>query len=164
VVFDFNKVGRGELLAGAGGIALIVFMLAVHWYGVKTTGIFGERGGLETVEGFPRDAFEAFTFLDLYLLITAAAAIGLPLVRASEFTVPPRIPVNLIVAGLGFVAVVLIVVRLIDPPDLARTVDGVQVRASDDPAYEVVRKVGPWLGLVAAAGIAVGGLVSRRRA
>ena len=108
--------------------------------------------------------FEAFTFLDVYLLITAVAAIALPLVRASQLAVPPSIPTNLIVAGLGVVAVVLIAVRLIDPPDLARTVDGGQVRASDDPASEVIRKAGPWLGLVATAGIAVGGLISRRRA
>jgi hypothetical protein len=164
MVFDFNKVSRGELIAAAGGIALIVFMLAVHWYGVKLTGVLVDGGRLGTSEGFPRDAFESFSFVDVYLLITALAAIALPVVRASELTVPPTLPINLIVAGFGIVAVILLVIRLIDPPDLVNTVDGVQVRVTDSPGAEVTRKVGPWLGLVAAAGIAAGGLIPRRRA
>jgi hypothetical protein len=119
VDFDFNKARRGELIAGAAGVALIVFMLAVHWYGVRATNLMpGPMAPHGVAEGFPRDAFESFTFLDLYLLITALAAIALPVARASELTIAPSFPFNLIVRGLGIVAVALIIARLIDPPNL----------------------------------------------
>lgn len=166
MVLDFKKVSRGELIAGASGIALIVFMLAVHWYGIRQTNVLpSELAPHGVAEGFPRDAFESFTFLDIYLLITAVAAIALPLVRASELAVPPRVPIDLTVAALGLVALVLIVIRLIDPPDLAISDRaGNTIKTSQIESASVIRKAGPWLGLAAAAGIAVGGLTSRRPA
>jgi hypothetical protein len=57
------------------------------------------------------------------------------------------------------------VIRLIDPPDLVFTDRiGNTIEVSQVDGADVTRKAGPWLGLVAAAGIAVGGLISRRRA
>jgi hypothetical protein len=163
VVFDFRKASPGELIAAGAGIALIVFMLAIHWYGVRSTNVMpGPMAPHGVAEGLPRNAFQSFTFLDIYLLIAALAAIALPLVRASELRVPPSIPIDLIVAGVGIVAVVLIAIRLIDPPDLAISdAAGNTIKVSEIGA-EVIRKIGPWLGLVAAAGIAAGGLASRR--
>lgn len=162
MVFDFNRVGRGELIAGGAGIALIVFMLAVHWYGIKETNLLpGPTAPGGAAEGFPRDAFESFTYLDIYLLITALAAIALPLTRASDLSIAPNFPFNLIVGGLGIVAVALIIVRLIDPPNLAFAGGG---NVSDVDGASVIRKPGPWLGLIASAGIALGGLISRRPA
>jgi hypothetical protein len=59
--------------------------------------------------------------------------------------------------------VVLIVIKLIDPPDLVLIHAGVpDYTVSQAGGAEVIRKVGPWLGLVAAAGITVGALTSRR--
>jgi hypothetical protein len=162
VVLDFRKVSRGELLAGAAGIALIVFMLAVHWYGVRETNLVsGPTAPHGIAEAYPRDAFESFTFIDIYLLITALAAIALPLLRASELTISASL--NLIVGGLGIAGVVVIVIKLIDPPDLVLIHAGVpHYTVSQLGGAEVIRKVGPWLGLVAAAGITVGALTSRR--
>jgi hypothetical protein len=166
MVLDFRKVSRGELIAGAAGVALIVFMLAVHWYGVRSTGLIGGGPGIDhgTAEGLPRNAFQSFTFVDIYLLITALAAICLPLLKASELDLSPRIRVNLIVGVLGAIAFALILFRIVDPPDLARTVNGTQIRVSDYPTDSVIRKIGPWLGLVASAGIAAGALAGVRRA
>ena len=158
MVLDFRKANRAELIAGACGVALIVFMLALHWYGVRFTNLLPSRaapGGVTT--GFPRDAFESFTLIDIYLLITALAAIALPLVRAADPPIAARIPGDLIVAALGVIAVVLIGIRLVDPPDLVAHFPGGSVRVSHYPGDEVLVKVGPWLGLVAAAGLAVGG-------
>jgi hypothetical protein len=158
VVLDFRKANRAELIAGACGVALIVFMLALHWYGVRFTNLMPSRaapGGVAT--GFPRDAFESFTLIDIYLLITALAAIALPLVRAADLPIASRFPVDLIVAALGVIAVVLIAIRLVDPPDLVAHFPGGSVRVSHYPGDVVTLKAGAWLGLVAAVGIAVGG-------
>ena len=165
MVLDFRKVSRAELIAGACGVVLVVVMIAINWYGIRASGIVRgpaiHHGGI--AEGFHRSAFESFTFLDVYLLLTAVVAIALPLVKASDLDLPASVPWDLLVAGLGAIAVILIVVRLIDPPDLARVVGGVEVRASDYSENEVITKIGPWLGLAATLGIAVGGLAAARR-
>jgi hypothetical protein len=88
VVLDFRNLTRGELIAGLSGVALFVIMLAVDWYGINVLLIaegdpdpdvvrFG--GGLNWVEALTRNAFEAFTVIDLVLLLTALAAVALPL-------------------------------------------------------------------------------------
>jgi hypothetical protein len=166
MVLDFKRVSRAELLAGAAGVALIVFMLAIHWYGVRSTGLIGGGPGVDhgTAEGLPRNAFQSFSFLDLYLLLTALAAISLPLLKASELELSPRARVNLIVGVLGAIAFALILFRMVDPPDLARTINGTEIKVSDYPTDSVIRKIGPWLGLVASAGIAAGALAGVRRA
>jgi hypothetical protein len=165
VVLDFRKANRAELVAGAAGVVLIVVMIALDWYGIRASGFIRgpaiHHGGV--AEGFHRSAFESFTYLDVYLLLAALAAIALPLLKASDFDLPSSIPWDWIVGALGAIAVILIVVRLIDPPDLARVVGGVEVKASDYPENEVVTKIGPWLGLAAALVITAGGLMGASR-
>src|SRR4051794_11592172 len=98
MALDFRRVSRAELVAGAAGVALIVFMIAVHWYGVRETQLMGSPDAPHGVaEGFPRNAFQSFTFIDIYLLLTALAAIVLPLVRAADFNVASRVRPDLIV-------------------------------------------------------------------
>jgi hypothetical protein len=166
MVLDFRKVSRAELIAGACGIALIVFLIAVNWYGIRESGLIRGPGIHHgSREGLPHSGFESFTFLDLYLLVTGVAAIGLPLLRASNRTIPPGMPADLIGGVLGLVAVVLIAIRLFEPPDLSWVVAGERVSASDFPHTAVITKIGPWLGLAGAVGIAAGGLAGaiRRR-
>jgi hypothetical protein len=71
-----------------------------------------------------------------------------------------------IVAALGGIAFLLIAFRLISPPDLEIAIPGGgSLRVSDFPddiPTDVTRKVGPWVGLVAAAAIAFGGYLSMR--
>jgi hypothetical protein len=164
MVLDFRKVSRAELVAGACGIALIVFMIAVNWYAIRESGLIRGPGiPHHRAEGLPRSGFEAFSFLDVYLLIAGLAAIGLPLLRASNRTIPPNLPADLIVGILGAMAVVLILIRLLEPPDLSWVVGGEQVSASEFPRTEVITKIGAWLGLAGAVGIAAGGLAGATR-
>jgi hypothetical protein len=161
VVFDFSKVSRGELIAGASGIALIVFMLAVHWYGIRATSLLpSELAPHGVAEGFPR---VRVVHLPRHLPVDHGARRDRAAARARLRADVPRPSRQFDRGGLGLIAVVLIVLRLIDPPDLA-TSDraGNHIVLTDQPGTEVIRKIGPWLGLVAALGIAVGGLTSRR--
>jgi hypothetical protein len=163
LVLDFRNLTRGELIAGLAGVALFVIIFAFKWYGIKADLLD------ETVEGLTRNAFQAFTVIDLVLLLTALAAIALPLWSALGRPATGPIRPGLIVAALGGLAFVLIAFRLISPPDLEIALPpetgGGSIRVSDVPdpnPYEVTRKVGPWLGLVAAALIAYGGYLSVR--
>jgi hypothetical protein len=163
VVLDFRNLTRGELIAGLAGVALFVIMLVFKWYGIKGVVLFGESGGLETREGATRNAFQAFTITDLVLLLTALAAVALPLWSALGRPATGPIRPGAIVAVLGGVAFVLIAFRLVSPPDLSTAIPGVHVSdIPDETPFEVTRKVGPWLGLVPVALIAYGGYLSAR--
>jgi hypothetical protein len=184
LVLDFRNLTRGELIAGLAGVALFVIMLAVDWYGLNVLLLAegdpdpdvvqgnvarGEGAGLNWVEGPARNAFEAFTVIDLILLLTALAAVALPLWSAlGRPAIGPHQPGE-VVAALGAVAFVLIAFRLIDLPDLEIPIaPGVpdppeDIHVSDtEGLYEATRKVGPWLGLVAAGFIMYGGYLSMR--
>ena len=123
-----------------------------------------DLGGLEIRQVDARNAFAAFTFLDIGLLVTAIAAIAVPLLSARRPEVGLGRWPALAVAALAVAAVALIALRLIDPPDLAGTIDGVRIRVSDFPGTDVIRKAGVWLGLAASGVIAVAaGLEARKR-
>lgn len=162
MVLDFTKLSRGERMAGIAGIALIMGMLAFKWYGVKGGGVV-HLSGFSTPDADSqnlfdsRNAFQSFTFVDLILLVTALAAIALPLLSASGRGVSLSIAPGMIVALLGVVSVVVIVIRIISPPDLV--FDGVDLSPL---GAEVTREIGVWLGLFAATGVACGGFAATR--
>ena len=96
--FDPGRLRRGELLAGAGAVLLLVFMLAGKWYG---------RGGGS------RTGWEALTSLRWLLAVTIAAAFALVLAQITRR--PPAIPVtlSLIVALLGPISVLALIYRVL---------------------------------------------------
>ena len=78
-----------------------------------------------------------------------AAAIGLALISASQTEVGLPVAASAVVAGLGILSVVLIVISIISPPDFGARSVGTGV--------DNTRKIGVWLGLIAAIGVAYGG-------
>jgi hypothetical protein len=137
---DLSRLRRGEQIAAISGIALFIFMF-FDWFGVKISagglGTFNVSGG--------GNAWEWFSFIDIILFLTAAAAVTLAVLTATQRTVNLPVAASAITAGLGILAVVLILFRIIDPPgDVPNGVD-------------VTRKIGVFLGLIAAGGIAYGG-------
>jgi hypothetical protein len=84
--------------------------------------------------------FEAMTVIDILLVLIAAVGIALAVLQATQTT--PALPVafGVLTVVIGAIGVLLVLFRLIDSPG---DVGG--------PA------AGAWLGLVAAAGMTVGG-------
>jgi hypothetical protein len=168
VVLDFRHLTRGEQIAGLAGVALLVIMLVFKWYGVRTEGVLDENGAVITSEGGTRNAFQAFTVTDFVLLLTALAAIALPLWTAAGRQLARPIAPDAIVAALGILAFALIAFRLISPPEWTIDVGGGQevhlsaFTDSDEARTDITRRVGAWLGLVAAAAVAYGGYLSAR--
>ncbi len=136
---DTSKVSFGEMIAGVSAIALFVFML-LPWYGVSAS--FGGVGISDSAS-----AWEAFSFIDILLFLVVAVAIGLVVARAAGAVPELPQPPGLIIAAAGAFAVLLILFRLIVIPDGNVDVDGV----------DFSRKIGIFLGLIAAAGITFGG-------
>ena len=143
---DFARLTLGEKIAGASGIALILIMFIFKWFGLElNTGL----GGLGFSAEGSRNAWGSYGFIDIVLFITVVAAVGLVLISASDSEVGLPVAVSTVVAGLGILSVVLIIISIVSPPDFGLDLSGTGV--------EHTRKIGVWLGLLAAIGVAYGG-------
>jgi hypothetical protein len=143
VDFDRSRLSQGELIAGIAGLVLLVD-LWFAWYGVKLS-----AGGL--LKGFTigasANAWESFGLIDIILFLVALIAIGVAALRAlNKLPVMPWPPATIVTIA-GGVALLLILFRIIDTPVDTQGVEGI----------DVTRKIGVWLGLLAAAGITYGG-------
>jgi hypothetical protein len=91
------RLRRGELLAGAGALALIVLMVGVHWYGART-------------------GWQVLTSARWLVVVTVAAALVLV---ASQATRPsPALPVTMsvITTVLGLLTVLWLLYRVAVSP------------------------------------------------
>ena len=96
--FDPSRLRRGELLAGAGAVLLLAFMLAGKWAGSHS-------------------GWAALTSLRWLIAVTIAAALGLLLLQTTRRAPAVPVTMSLIVAVLGVITVVALIYRvLINPP------------------------------------------------
>jgi hypothetical protein len=160
---NVRDLGRGPLIAAASAILLLIFMF-FSWYGVDSISasgggfeqeITGEQieqfgGGAET----SASAWEAFSLIDILLLITVIGVVGLAIARAMGAATDLPIAPSALIAGLGGIAFLLILFRLLFAPD---ALDGAEIPEGVDFDVDLSRKIGIFLGLIAAAGMAVGG-------
>ncbi len=136
---DVKRLSTGEKIAGISGVLLLIIMFAFDWFTIDVGGgVFEVSGG--------GNAWESFGFIDIVLFLAAVAGIALALVSAAQSA--PNMPVALsaVTAGLGILAVLLVLFRIISPPDFG---------AGD--VVDIGRGIGVFLGLIAAAGVAYGG-------
>jgi len=141
---DFTRLTQGEKIAGVSGVALILIMFIPDWYAA-------EIGG-QSVPDSGADAWQAFSFIDIILFVTVAAAIGLALISASQTEVGLPVAASAVVAGLGILSVILVLFRIIDTPG-----DTSAASAFLGQEFDVTRSIGVWLGLIGAVGVAYGG-------
>jgi hypothetical protein len=135
---DTSRIGRGEMIAAVAGVALLLIMF-IDWFG-------NDFGGA--------NAWQSFSFIDIILFITAVTAIANAVLSANAQSVNTPVALSAIVAGLGALSVLLILFRIISPPDfgVGDVADALGVEGPD-----IGRKIGVWLGLIAAGGITFGG-------
>ncbi|HEY6731298.1 MAG TPA: hypothetical protein VI039_09760 [Solirubrobacterales bacterium] len=139
---DMDRLSTGEKIAGGSAVLLFIFMF-FDWFKVEVSG--GE-GFLSVSAG--GNAWEWFTWIDLFLLLTVIVALAVVIVRLSDALLEPSFSLNSVVAILGAVAVLLVLYRIIDPPSSGE-LSGVGV--------DVSRQLGVFLGLIATAGVTYGG-------
>jgi hypothetical protein len=141
---DFNRVRTGELIAGISGVALFIIMF-LAWFSAPATEVLpgiefdvGEAPGVDD----SLSAWQAFDFIDIVLLLAVIAGVGLAVVAAAQSNVQLPVAASAITAGLGILGTLLVLYRIIDPPS------------------ELDRSYGLFLGLIAVAGVALGGWMS----
>jgi len=147
---DISRLRTGERLAGAAGIALLVFMF-FDWFGIKASVGFGGISGI--TEG--GNAFQTLAFpIDFLILLGALAGIGLAFLAASQRSINLPVAASAITAALGILATALVLIKIIDPPG-----DGGELASV---SIDITRQLGVWLGLIASAGVAAGGWLSMK--
>jgi hypothetical protein len=138
------RANQGEQIAGISGLALILIMFLFAWYSFDA--------GDVNINGF--DAFDSYgDWLNLILVFTGFAGIALALYGATAARIQLPTSLSVITAVLGAISALLILFFIISPPE---------VPTFGGPGAEVDldRKIGVFLGLLAAAGVAVGGYLA----
>lgn len=147
---EADRLSTGEKISAVSAILLFVFMF-FDWFGVEVSGVPGFSGTVSSSGG--GSAWDALDVIPIFLMLAIVAAIGVAVIRLTDADVEPPVSMNAIVAGLGGFAVLLILYRIVSPPDFG-SFGGVSVDAT--------LKFGIFLGLIAAAGIAYGGYRAMR--
>jgi hypothetical protein len=137
---DLQRVGKWQWLTGLAGLVLLI-SLWLPWFGAL---------------GLTANAWETLSFIDLICALTGLGAIALIVVTATQSAaaLPKRFAA--IVMWLAIVAALLVLYRLLKPPEADVTLTG--------GGSDVVRKVGVWIGLLAAIATAVFARFSARDA
>jgi hypothetical protein len=138
---EMDRLSTGEKIAGGSAVLLFIFMF-FDWFTVSISG--GE--GFFTVSA-GGNAWEVFSWIDLFMMLTIIVALAVAVIRLSDAIVEPPFSINAAVAILGGLSVLFILYRIIDPP----------LDTGDFSGVDVSRAIGVYLGLLAAAGITYGG-------
>jgi uncharacterized membrane protein YqjE len=135
---DVENVRRGEVIAGISGVALIIIMFLSWWSFDIDTGAAAQTLGVDLNIDTSFNAWQASDLNDIIWFITALFAVALGLVALSQTDLNMPVALSSVTAGLGILSLVLIVIRIIDPPG------------------QLDRSYGVFLGLLAICGIVYG--------
>jgi hypothetical protein len=139
------------MIAGISGVLLFIFMF-FGWYGAPDVVDEAVEQAQQAAEALGVDApavenadttvnaWESFDFTDLILLIAVLVSVGLAAMTLMGSSASLPVAGSALTCGIGALAFVFVLYRTIDPP-----------------AEGLEREIGLWLGLLATAGIAVGG-------
>jgi hypothetical protein len=130
-----------------GAIALAVFMFFFNWYGGSVTGL--PHGARLTGATLSTTGWQTFTVSRWVWLLTIIVALGSVIALVNGYEDDGRLPLSVLVAGLGALASALIVIRIVHHPGPSASSGALHV------SYGI--KIGIWLGLIAALAITFGG-------
>jgi hypothetical protein len=135
---DTSRLTTGDMIAGVGGAVLLI-SLFLPWYGVSV-----DLAGFSASES--GTGWEVLGFIDILLFLISVGAIAVVVAKAAG-ALPADVPAPVVLLGLGALAVLLVIYRIIDIPtegDVPEQVD-------------LSRKVGIFIALIGAAAVAYGG-------
>lgn len=141
-------LATGEWIALACGVVLLISLLVLPWFAVSASGV--------VAAGTEAGAFRWLDGIDVVLLAVALLAIGLPVLRLAGAVRTPAADLAVVVAAGGVAAAALIVYRIVAPPEIDREL------ASAASGAGVTGRWGAVVGLIAALGVAAGGLIAVR--
>jgi hypothetical protein len=135
---DTSRLTTGDIVAGAGGVVLLI-SLFLPWYGVSV-----DVAGFSASES--GSGWEVLSFIDILLFLISVAAIAIVVAKAFG-ALPAEVPAPVVLLGLGALAVLLVIYRIIDIPTEGDVPDQV----------DLSREIGIFIALVGSAVVAYGG-------
>jgi hypothetical protein len=140
---DITRLRQGEKIAGVSAILLFIFMF-FDWFGLKVSG-----GGVSVSSAQGGNAWDSLDVIPIILIIAILAVLAMVVVRANNMEVDLPVSLSVIATALAALGTLLILYRIISPPDFGTSgFGGVSV--------DTTRKLGVFLGLIAAAGMTYG--------
>jgi hypothetical protein len=138
-----STLHEGEIISALSALALLVLMFAFAWFGLAVTARPStDNAAMSSAE----DAWNGLTIVRWLMLLTIIVTLGSVALHARQRHHGARTDTSRWIAGLGTLTAVLLVYRvLIDLPSPRDITD---------------QKLGAYLGVLAAIGIAFGGFVS----
>ena len=137
------RIYRGELTSAVAAVTLLALMFLTKWYGVA--GVPDPSAARPAVSS-AEDAWNGLTVVRWIMLLTILVALGSVVLHASQRAHGTRTDTSLPVLAMGSLTAVLLIYRvLVYLPQASRVID---------------QKLGAVLGLLAAIGIALGGMES----
>lgn len=141
-----RRIHHGEMASAASAVVLLALMFAAAWYGVDRPP--GKTSGSERATSVT--AWQALTVVRWLMLLTILAAVGSLILHLTQRAHGTSTDTNGTVTVLGTIIALLLTYRvLIDLPSPESIVD---------------QKLGAYLGLLSAYGIALGGYHALRGA
>lgn len=171
---DLGKLRFGEVVAGASG-ALLLAVMSTTWFSFENAD--DARRQLEAaqddrllgrelsavaeraIDAGERNAWEAFTVIDLFLAFAALMALALVVVTVTQRGVAIPVAAGSLTTLVAVFATLLVLFRLLFVPEAEF---GDLSLGGQQPDVESTRALGVYLGLLATAGIAAGGWLSMR--
>jgi hypothetical protein len=142
-------VRRAEPIAGLGGVLLLV-SLFLPWYTIyPDLAVQGDSIAAHLsvfVEGDDVTGWQAFTIIDVLLAILAVLAILVPILSVATRGPAKAIGTAVIASATGWLAILLVGLRLLDPPGANSATDlryGVWLAL----AGAIIAWVGSWLSM-----------------
>jgi hypothetical protein len=152
-----NRLRLGEALAAVCGGLLFVDMF-LPWYEIggslppylrDTLHSLAAASGVD----LERNAWQAFTVIDIVLMLTVLAAVGLAALILTQRSVALPVAASVMVTALGAVATILVLYRIVEVPGFV-----LSSRSIPDRVIDV--RLWAYVGLALCAGIAAGGFLS----
>jgi hypothetical protein len=144
---DTTKLRLGELVAGVSALVLFIVMF-LPWYGASV------KAGPISVSS-DATAWQAYSLIDIILFISIIAAFGMVILAMTQRSAALPLSASVIVTILGGLDVLLILFRIISKPGKGNC-------GSFCDAVSINLKIGIFLGLISAAGIAIGAFMTMR--
>lgn len=141
------RLSNGERIAGGSAILLLAFMF-LQWYGLSIAERPNLLFGLHIFDD-GGNAWQTLGVISFVLALVIAVTVGVVARQLFDQDWDPRVSSGAVIFILGALAVCLILLRIVFPPDLGGEVEGF--------TFDVTLKAGIFLSLVAACGIAYGG-------
>jgi hypothetical protein len=140
--FDSGRLRRSERISSISAIALLICMFLFKWYGVSVSGV----AGIDISES--RSGWDVFTNSRWVWLITIIVALAGAAITTGALEFQSPIEPAPVTAGLGALSTLLILYRIVHHP------------LADVAGFHAGIKIGIWLALIAAGGIAYGGYLA----